>query len=58
MLDVCAFFKSFQDASSCGTRWAIPGLGRGLSGSKKQPASVDLQASKNSKGLQEQQSTF
>src|SRR5580692_8039234 len=55
MLDVCAFFESFQDASSCRMRWAFPGPDRGFSGGrKKQPASMDLQASQNPKGLQDQ----
>jgi hypothetical protein len=58
VLDVCAFFESFQVASSRETHVACLGDGRNSAGSspKKWPASVDLQASKKSKGLQEQQS--
>jgi hypothetical protein len=58
VLDVGAFFESFQVASSRETHVACLGDGRNSAGSspKKWPASVDLQASKKSKGLQEQQS--
>jgi hypothetical protein len=57
VLDICAFFESFQVASSRETHVACQGDGRKSAGSspKKWPASVDLQASKKSKGLQEQQ---
>jgi hypothetical protein len=51
MLDVCAFFESFQGASSRESRLAFLGSGRHFAGSgqKKWPASVDLQAFKNLK---------
>jgi hypothetical protein len=59
MLDVCAFFESFQNTSSCEMRlafWATAAICR--VGPKKWPASVDLQAFKNLKVYKSNNSNF